>query len=100
LPARFGGGPTDYQLVEQADAAGLTRLFLFVHPAVGPLDPGAVADAFLTLLGGESGAARVMELQWRAGQVLRVERRPPIVTASGKILHLHQVKPRPIAAGR
>jgi hypothetical protein len=89
LPARFGGGPTDYQLVEEAATDGPARLCLLVHPAVGPLDANEVADAFLTLIGDGSGAERVMELQWRQSGVLRVERRPPLQTASGKIHHLH-----------
>lgn len=92
LPARFGGGPTDYQLLETQGADGGTRISLLVHPSIGPLDPGTVADAFLSMLGGGGGATRVMELQWRLAGLLQVERRPPLATASGKILHLHQVR--------
>ena len=47
LPARFGGGPTDYQLVEGAGEDGQPRLQLVVDPAVGALDATALADAFL-----------------------------------------------------
>ncbi|MBA3332248.1 MAG: hypothetical protein H0T39_15490 [Actinobacteria bacterium] len=90
LPARFGGGPTDYQLLEEEAEDGQARLRLLVHPAVGPLDAEAAADAFLAAIGGGSGIERVMALQWRESQVLRVERRAPLTTASGKILHLHQ----------
>jgi hypothetical protein len=32
-----------------------------------------------------------MELEWRQVGMLRVERRPPLATPGGKILHLHQV---------
>ena len=31
-----------------------------------------------------------MELHWRATRMLRVERRPPLATTTGKVLHLHQ----------
>ena len=48
LPARFGGAPTDYQLVEEEGESGEPRLRLLVHPAVGPLEPGAVENAFLS----------------------------------------------------
>jgi hypothetical protein len=92
LPARFGGGPTDYQVLETQDADGRTRISLLVHPSVGPLDPDKVADAFLKMLGDGRGAKRVMELQWRLAGLLQVERRPPLATASGKILHLHQAR--------
>ena len=90
LPARFGGGPTHYQLVEKEGRDGRPLLRLLVHPAVGPVDPAAVANAFFTAIGAGSNAARVMELFWRAADLLRVERRAPRVGESGKILHLHQ----------
>jgi hypothetical protein len=89
LPARFGGGPTHYQLVEDEDADGEPGLRLLVHPAVGPLSPEAVAEAFLAAIGAGRGAGRVMSLAWRDARLLRVERRAPLATASGKILHLH-----------
>jgi hypothetical protein len=89
LPARFGGGPTDYQLVEDSSGEGDTRLRLLVHPAVGPHDPAVIAEAFLTRIGAGPGAARVMGLVWQDAELLRIERRPPIMTESGKILHLH-----------
>ena len=89
LPARFGGGPTDYQLVEEETADGLPRLRLLMRPEVGPADPAAVAEAFLAAIGPGAGAERIMAQVWRDGQVLRVERRAPLAAASGKILHLH-----------
>jgi hypothetical protein len=88
LPARFGGGPTDYQLVEADGVAGGT-LRLLVDPRLGPLDPERVIEAFLAAIGPGSGAERVMSLAWREAGLVRVERRPPVATASGKILHLH-----------
>jgi hypothetical protein len=90
LPRRFGGGPTDYQLVEREGADGRPVLALLVHPAVGPLDPGTVAEAFLSALGTGSGVERVMAMQWQQARLIQVERRPPVATAGGKILHLHQ----------
>lgn len=89
LPARFGGAPTDYQLLEDEAADGQSRLRLLVHPSVGPLDTNAVADVFLTAIGTGSGVERLTELLWRDGGFLRVERLSPRTTASGKILHLH-----------
>lgn len=98
LPARFGGGPTDYQLVEEDGTHGQPRLRLLVHPAVGPLDADALIEAFLAEIGSGAGAERVMAIQWRTARLLQVERTPPRATASGKILHLHresQPAPRP-----
>ena len=89
LPDRFGGGPTDYQLVEDVTPGGESRLRLLVHPAVGPLDVQQVAATFLAAIGHGSGVERVMSLLWREAGVVNVERRVPIVTSAGKILHLH-----------
>jgi hypothetical protein len=91
LPMRFGGAPTDYQLVEEEAADGHPCVLLLVHPGVGPLDPRAVAEVFLTAISRGSGVERVMGLAWRNSDLLRVERRTPHTTSSGKILHLHQV---------
>jgi hypothetical protein len=88
LPGRFGGTPTDYQLLEE-DVGALPRIRLLVHPRLGPLDCEEVADAFLDALGRGSGIERLMGLLWRDGGFVRVERAPPHTTASGKILHLH-----------
>ena len=89
LPGRFGGRPTDYQLLESEDEAGRPVVRLLVHPDVGVLDEHAVADEFLRSIGGGSEGRRMMELAWRSGEVFRVERRVPRRTASGKIQHLH-----------
>jgi len=99
LPARFGGGPTDYQLVEEEDPGGRPRVRLLVHPAVGPLDDGAVADAFLAGIGGGAGVERVMELEWRQARILQVERRVPRTAPTGKIAHLH-LEPRAVRSAR
>jgi hypothetical protein len=90
LPRRFGGGPTDFQLVETEGEHGEPRLRLVVHPSLGPIDPAAVADAFLDAVGPGSGVERIMALQWRQSQSLTVERRAPMRTAVGKVLHLHR----------
>jgi hypothetical protein len=96
LPRRFGGGPTDYQLVEEEDEAGRPGLRLVVNPAIGPLEDAAVIDTFLDTLGRGSGVERVMALQWRASAFVRVERRRPYPSPSGKILHLHRSTTPPV----
>ena len=89
LPARFGGAPTDYQLLEEEADDGQPVLRLLVHPRVGPLDTNAIADAFLRTIGSTSSIEQVMEFLWRDAGFLRVERRAPLTTHSGKVLHLH-----------
>ncbi len=89
LPARFGGSPADYQLVEEDDASGRPGLVLLVSPRVGAVDRQAVAAAFLDRIGAGTSAARVAALLWRDAGLLRVEVRAPIGERSGKVLHYH-----------
>jgi hypothetical protein len=62
---------------------------LLIHPRVGPLDPERVAEVFHDAISRSVWGWRVMGLAWHEGHVLRVERRAPLMTSSGKILHLH-----------
>jgi hypothetical protein len=89
LPARFGGVPTDYQLVEEEAEGGQPRLRLLVHPRIGAVDVETLAETFLSAIGGGTGSERAMALLWRESRFLRVERQPPLAGPSGKIQHLH-----------
>ena len=89
LPARFGGAAGDYQLVEDQAAPGESGLRLIVHPRVSGVDAASVTRLFLETLGTSSPSVRLMGLVWDDARLLRVERRVPFPTGSGKILHLH-----------
>jgi hypothetical protein len=93
LPRRFGGGPTDYQLIEDDADDGQPRLRLLVHPAIGPVDPVAVSSAFLDAIGGEYEKKQHMADQWRHAGFLRIDREAPRSSGSGKILHLVAAPP-------
>jgi hypothetical protein len=67
---------------------------------VGPIDSGAVADAFLSALAAGSRGARVMALQWRVGGFVHVDRRAPVPTAAGKVLHVDNLSSRVGPSGR
>ena len=104
LPGRFGGGPTDYQVVEDEDDQGRPLIRVLVHPRLGALDTRAVAEALLEAIGSGHGVERVTELAWRDAGLVRVERREPVATASGKIHHVHLGRARgaarPARSGR
>jgi hypothetical protein len=95
LPERFGGTPVDYQLHEEETGGGAPRLRLLVHPRLGPLDERALADALLSGLGTATPVGPLMVRLWREIDILRVERRAPLATPSGKILHFHSSSRRP-----
>jgi len=93
LPQKFGGGPTDYQLLEIETANSEPSVRLRVHPRLGPMDPAQVRQTFLDAIGAGSGVERVMMLVWRDAGLPIVEREAPRVTGGGKILHVHLDRP-------
>ncbi len=93
LPARFGGTLSDYQLAEEEAETGLPRLRLLIHPRVGRLDEAEVIRTFLDALEASSSFDRVLGAVWRRADLIRVDRTPPTVGASGKILHLLRRRP-------
>jgi len=98
LPGRFGGKSTDYQLVEEEDQHGLTRLRLLVSPRVGDIDEQELIDQFIAFLkrseaSPESWAQAGTEM-WKQSHMLQVQREFPLATVSGKILPFHLLKTR------
>jgi hypothetical protein len=88
LPARFGGNPTDYQLVEE-EVDGLPEVRIVVSPRVGELDEGDVVTVVLAKLEEGPRYRRMMAGVWRTGEMVRVVRREPYTTGAAKILPLH-----------
>jgi hypothetical protein len=90
LPARFGGGPGDWQLVESEDDDGAPRLSVVASPSVGALAPEAVTDALLAWIGRGSGVERIVSVLYRDGGLVHLERHTPFATVGGKVGHLHR----------
>jgi hypothetical protein len=88
LPSRFGGDPTDYQLVEEEEG-GLPKVSIAVSPRVGDIDERKVILTVLDRIRSYPGCKSMMADLWRDGQTLRVVRREPFVTGAAKILPLH-----------
>jgi len=89
IPSEFGGGPGDYQLVEEEDPSGQTRITLLVHPEVGELDEQRLLTALQDGLAQGSRDNRYMAKVWQAAGTLRVRREVPQASPRGKILPLH-----------
>jgi hypothetical protein len=88
LPQRFGGHPTDYQLVEEEES-GLPRVSVIVAPRVGPVDEDAVVATVIESLRAFRAGGRLMSDQWLQGGTLRVIRREPHASGSRKVLPLY-----------
>jgi hypothetical protein len=89
LPARFGGSPLDYQLMEHEDENGLTRLSLIVHPRIAIADEQTVVGCVLDGLRRTSAMADAARISWKDTGTIRVLRSEPVWTGRGKLLPLH-----------
>jgi hypothetical protein len=95
LPKRFGGVPSDYQLIEQ-EAGKHTAIELRVHPRLGVTSETEVQDFFMRELqriwsGSSTGRT------WSQSGSFSVRFAPPIQTNGKKIHPLHLLgKPSPL----
>ncbi|HLF71880.1 MAG TPA: hypothetical protein VI759_06990 [Dehalococcoidia bacterium] len=89
LPARFGGQLGDYQLAEEEDADGLSRVRIVVSPRVGSVDDREVIAAVIeSLIASHGEAGAIMAQHWRDGGTLQVVRREPQATITNKVAPL------------
>lgn len=84
LPQRFGGTPLNYQLVEDEDGRGFTRLSLHVSPTVPIEDESEVVEVIHQELDRTSVAAGMARAHWSAAETFRVVRREPLASSRGK----------------
>jgi hypothetical protein len=89
LPARFGGSPLDYQLLEEEDRDGFTRLSLLVHPRIDIASEAMLIETVLNSLQEAGPGPDGAQYVWREANSLRVKRVPPIWTDRGKFMPLH-----------
>ena len=99
LPAKFGGSALDYQLAEEEDEQGFTRINLLVSPKIEIADDAAIIKAVQEALGKSSAAADLARAIWSQANTLRVKRLDPVWTARGKFMPLHLTARSQRAAG-
>jgi hypothetical protein len=90
LPSRFGGSALDYQLQEEEDERGFTRLSVVVSARLGPLDDARIVETVLDALTRGGYATDLARATWQAAGSLRVRRAEPVWTARGKLLPLNR----------
>lgn len=86
LPAKLGGAPGDYQLVEQ-EGASQTQVTLRVSPRIGAT-PDRIRQCFLQELKAYYGGSLAARM-WSHAEGVQVSIGPPYATRTGKIHSLH-----------
>ncbi len=98
LPAKFGGSPLDYQLLEEEDERGFTRLTILVNPTVAGADEAAVVAEMQAALRRRGGAAELSREVWKQANTFRVRREAPRLTNRGKMLPLQLKSREPVGS--
>jgi hypothetical protein len=91
LPRKYGGAATDYQLLEEENSGGQTRLSLVISPTVGMLDEKAVIATVLGELGQAAPSGTVAARLWAQTEALQIKRMHPLSVGS-KVMTLHLMK--------
>jgi hypothetical protein len=89
IPSEFGGGPGEYQLVEEEDNKGQTRLSLLVHPNIENLNEEKLLSRLYERFGQGSNDNRLTSKIWQDAGTFRIKRQIPHASGRGKILPLH-----------
>ena len=92
LPARFGGSPLDYQVIEQEDSQGLTRLYLVISPRIEIENELDAIQFVLKVLRESSSMADAARSVWQRSQTIQIQRAEPIWTSRGKLMPLHLLR--------
>lgn len=85
LPESCGGAPTDYQLLEEEDDDGWTRLVVRVAPEV-PVSSDKVISMVHQVLLEASGGAPGLALRIQRAGIITVRRQRPRFSRGGKLL--------------
>jgi hypothetical protein len=99
LPARVGGGPGDFQFVEEEQEDGGAVVHLRISPELGPVDED-VALAAVTSVLGETDNGALATTVWGPAGTLRVVRAAPLQTKAGKTLSYERRTPAQFAGAR
>ena len=90
IPSEFGGSPGDYQLVEEEDINGQTRLTLLVHPEVDSLNEESLLLRLQECLGKGSANNHLNSTLLNGAGSFRIRREVPHTSPRGKILPLQR----------
>lgn len=94
LPRHFGGGPSDYQMAEVERTDGITEVQIRVHPRLSGIDERQCSEVVVDFMRTRAPENRMMVERLVEAGTLKVVRREPYSTSSGKVLALHQTRER------
>jgi hypothetical protein len=89
LPSRFGGSALDYQLAEEEDGQGYTRIVIRASPRLQIADEADVVRAVLEGLRAASISADLAGRLWNQAGAIVVRREEPRLGSGGKLMPLH-----------
>ncbi len=88
LPERFGGSALDYQLLEQEDESGFSRLYLLINPRIRIPEEQKVLEEMYRALSSSSPMGDGVHTIWKQARTIQIKRQEPILTDGGKFLPL------------
>ncbi len=91
LPSRFGGNPTDYQLLE-SDTGGISKVSVVVSPRLGEMAEDRVREVVLAALSAGPSYRSMMGGIWEDAGTIEVLRREPYANSAGKVQALHFIR--------
>lgn len=98
FPEKFGGSMLDYQLVEEENKRGFTKLMLYVSPHIPIENDQALIDTMLDTMKGSAPSVQLARPGFQQAQTIGIRRKEPILTARSKFFPIYSMgmksKPR------
>ncbi len=89
FPSKFGGSLLDYQLVEEEDEQGFTKLLLYVAPHIPIDDEQQLVDTLLDAMKTSEPSVQLAQPEYQQAQTITVRRRSPMLTPRGKYFSIY-----------
>jgi phenylacetate-coenzyme A ligase PaaK-like adenylate-forming protein len=89
FPSKFGGSLLDYQLVEEEDEQGFTKLFLFVAPHIKINDEQQLIDTLLNAMKRSAPSIKMAQPEYKQAQTIAIRRQLPMLTSRGKYFSIY-----------
>jgi phenylacetate-coenzyme A ligase PaaK-like adenylate-forming protein len=89
FPSKFGGSLLDYQLVEEEDEQGFTKLMLYVAPHIPIDDEQQLIDTLLNAMKHSAPSVQLAQPEYQQAQTIGVRRQQPMLTPRGKYFSIY-----------